>query len=212
MLKHFLFVIAISFGISNLAFAQDQSQLLTSETKTSGYYNTTEFNISRGFRDMNNNWMVGLSTINGYQFNQHISAGLGIGIDKPVYNNGYDDVLSNSPIYLPVFSDVRIFFGKGNTQPYFEQAIGYSFCIYRPNYNSSEEYFKNIGGIMLNPSFGIKTKINSELALNISFGYRFQEETIKNFPNYGYDYGYYYPNNKFTFTSHLLTLKTGLTF
>ncbi len=211
MFKRLFLLFTVTLGISQFASAQDQS--LVPESKETGYYNTTELNLARGFLNGQNSWLFGLHTTNGFEFNKHISAGLGIGLEKSIHTNVFEGGLRYGSFFLPVYSDVRIYFGKGNVQPYFGQSVGYMFFLYQPGNTAQNDQVKQIGGILINPSFGIKTQITPKTAFNISIGYRLQEETIKDIPFYnGYDFDPYVRLYNITFTSHLLTLKTGLTF
>lgn len=57
---------------------------------------------------------------------------------------------------------------------------------------------------MLNPSFGVKLYVNPKAALNVSIGYRHQENS--------FDYYYYYYSATYKEKEHIINLKFGVTF
>ncbi|MBK0402661.1 hypothetical protein I5M27_06670 [Adhaeribacter sp. BT258] len=210
MLKRFLFLLAAVFCITEISSAQNQVSIAENTNQNAGYFNTTELSFSKGFLKENTSFYTGLQTINGYRFNKHISAGIGVGVDQYFYENYNENGYKTGETYLPVFTDMRVHFGKGKTQPFFSQAVGYMFCIRQLTEFRDSEYYNNIGGIMINPAFGVTTALSEKTALNFSLGYRFQEVTIKNIPYYYYNsYPFY---QSVTWSAHYLTLKAGLTF
>ena len=154
-----------------------------SEIKQSGFTNITELNFGIGTGTASKEFSYGIQTINGYQFNPNFNLGFGVGVDK--YKNA---------TFLPLFLDFRINFLKSNVTPYFGAAGGYSIG-----------FSGNQGGLLLNPSLGIKFFLNPKIAFNFSFGYRYQENTFK----YLFD-SYYILKVKESV--NLINLKVGITF
>ena len=213
MFKRFLSVLSVSFLLSQVAIAQNQVPATESANQKAGYFNTTELSISKGFLKENTSFYAGLQTINGYRFTQHIAVGIGLGLDQYLYENYGGKGYKTGETYLPVFTDVRVYFGKGKTQPFFSQAVGYMICVRELEEFRGSNYYNNIGGILINPAFGVTTALSEKTALNVSLGYRFQEVTIKDIP-YNYYYYDYTPSSVRTLTwpAHFLTFKAGITF
>jgi hypothetical protein len=141
--------------------------------KKSGYTNITELNCALGVGHSNEDNSIGIQTINGYQFNPNLNLGFGVGVDK--YKNS---------TYLPLFMDFRAYFLQTSVTPFFETALGYSLG------------FDNIkGGLLVNPSFGVKFFVTPKTALNFSVGYRYQEYT------YAYSYPLYYASSYSSYSS-----------
>jgi hypothetical protein len=181
------------------------------ETKQTGYLNITELTFARGVIHENRDLSFGFQTINGYQFTRNISAGLGVGVDKYAGKDNYGRRLSRSLTLLPVFTDLHIYLGKGKTQPFFAQALGYAFCVNQPvSYDSFGKYDEK-GGILISPSIGFRTKLGNHTDLHLSFSYRYQENTVAFFPN---DINqYFFPEEtQFNRFDHYLTFKAGVSF
>jgi hypothetical protein len=213
MFKRFLSLLSVSFLLSQVATAQNQVPATESANQKAGYFNTTELSFSKGFLKENTSFYAGLQTINGYRFNKHISAGIGVGLDQYIFENYSENGYQTGETYLPVFTDVRVFMGKGKTQPFFSQAIGYMFCVRELEEFRDSDYYNNIGGIMINPAIGVTTALSENTALNFSLGYRFQEVTIKDIPYNYYSYDYVPLSLRtLTWPAHFLTFKAGLTF
>ena len=91
---------------------------------------------------------IELSTSHGYQFNPHLYAGAGIGV------NYYTDA---EVIGLPIFAHVRGNMLNNSISPYIDFRIGYS-------------PLKDVQGLYMAPSVGCKIHL-----FNVSFGYVMQE-------------------------------------
>lgn len=134
---------------------------LNKNTKKHGFTNITELSLALGIADSKEGVSFGIQTINGYQFNPNLNAGFGIGIDR------YETYTT-----FPMFIDFRINFLSSSVSPFFEAAGGYSFFAPDGPYN-----FR--GGLLLNPSIGVKLFVSSKTALNFSIGYKRQENTYR---------------------------------
>lgn len=157
------------------------------EIKQSGYTNITEVNLGFGVGNYSEDFSFGIQTINGYLVNPYFSIGFGIGVDKYKYAT-----------FLPLFADIRANFMAAPVTPFFAADAGYSLG-----------FEQNKGGLLLNPSFGVKFLVAPKTFMNISFGYRYQENRVD------YYFGYYYYNSgSFTVKENeeLLTWKLGVTF
>jgi len=160
------------------------------EYKASGYINITEINFCPGVGDIdygiartkNEDISFGLRSINGYQFNEHLSLGIGIGIDK------YKDAT-----LLPISLDGRITFLKGKISPVFVANAGYAFGL-----NNA------VGGVMINPQVGVKIHVTSSSAFVFNIGYKGQQQEIQ-----FYQFPQIRSRNSFF---HFLTISTGFLF
>ena len=172
------------------------------EIKQKGYTNITELNF--GFQDAFTTY--GFHTINGYLVNPIFSVGLGVGIEA--YPSSLFRSQKNTTwAMLPMFIDARANFINGPITPFLSFGAGYSIPL--------DESFPhtNIGGILINPSVGVKFFISKSTALNFSLGYRFQELGQKWTP-------YYYQTTDTSLEQtnlqrtelHFVSLKVGVTF
>jgi hypothetical protein len=103
--------------------------------------------------DQSNLFSFGLQTITGYQFDRNFSIGVGVGI------------IRDTGFLMPMFLEEKVCFLKGKVTPFLSVAGGYNFALQK-NYK---------GGLLIAPSLGIKFFISPKIALNFSFGYRFNE-------------------------------------
>lgn len=135
-----------------------------SEIKNVGFTNITELNFNIGIGETtidkntiaNSNNSYGIRTINGYQVNNKLFMGFGLGIEK----------FSNNS-YLPFTIDARISFLKRSLRPVFIASAGYAVGI-----NNTRSTF------VINPQIGLKKYITKNIAYFLSFGYRLQPEEI----------------------------------
>jgi len=120
-----------------LQAASAQAQAVNEEA--SGFYNRTGTDLLFG----NNRSTARFYTINGYRFNQHVSAGLGIGY-----------VPYNDPIGLiPIFADLNYIFSDRDASPFFYLRMGYGISTHADDNVHMEEHE---GGIMINPGLGVQ--------------------------------------------------------
>ncbi len=166
-----------------------------------GYFNLTEGGIMTGNSDNNHKSPFTITNISGWQFKNHISAGIGAGIEF------MDET------YLPVTADFRYYFERQGVNPFFGLQCGYSFALDKPDkiyanpvINSSIGYYsgnslemKAKGGLLLNPSVGICTPLGGNLAFTFSAGYRIMRHHYTRADDFKIDIDY-----------NRLTLKIGL--
>jgi hypothetical protein len=137
--------------------------------KKSGFINLVEISYSRGIADVNYGYVntkngennFGCRMVNGYQFDEHLSLGLGIGVEKQFTGTTF-----------PVTLDTRVTFMKGKVSPVLAANIGYAFGLL------------GIGGLVLNPQLGIKTYCAKNVAYFFNVVYKL--ETVNGFNYYGY--------------------------
>ncbi len=167
-----------------------------------GYFNLTEAGILAGNSDNLYNAPFTLMNISGWQFKNRFSAGLGTGVEFW------------SETYLPVVADIRYYLQRQSVNPFFGIQVGYSFALDKPDmqyvYDSTPVWrggtgstleMKANGGLLINPSVGICTSLNENMALTFSAGYRFMRHRYSREDNYKIDIDY-----------NRLSIKIGLIF
>jgi hypothetical protein len=178
----------------NLPIENSNNSSNMTDFKKSGFINLTEINYCPGVGDVkignntieNVDYSFGFRLINGYQFNEHLSLGLGIGIDR--YKN---------TTFLPLTFDVRATILKGKVSPAFTANVGYAIGLGDVK-----------GGLVINPQIGIKTYISKNVAYLFNIGYKLQaQEILYSYRNYNY---YDTKTEKVYF--QFLTLSTGFVF
>ena len=110
---------------------------------------------------------------NGYMFNEHWAAGIGVGFEIFNYNT------------FPIFADIRYTLRDNKISPFLSFKAGYSFNFsgtkhyddltidYEPYYLYNAD-FKKSGGLMLNPEIGVKAPLNERYDILFTVAYRFQ--------------------------------------
>jgi hypothetical protein len=167
--------------------------------KQKGFVNITEYIIcigqgkfSNGINTTENDAISsGLRTVNGYQFNPFISAGIGLGIDI------YKDFEM-----IPITFDFRISPISGRATPILTLNGGYS--IGTNDFRGS--------GYIFNPSLGMKVFVSKKLACYLSIGYKWQAwKTTYVDVIFTNDRIRYYPR-KVSHNFEFLSFSTGISF
>ena len=155
-----------------------------------GYFNLSEAGILAGNSKNKYEAPFSLMNINGWQFKKRFSVGLGAGIEMM------------SETYLPVVADIRYYLKKQGVNPFFAIQGGYTFALDKPDPqyvytysgiwggSSSTLDMKATGGLLLNPSVGLITPINENMALTFSAGYRIMRHRYSREDNYKIDMDY----------------------
>ncbi len=180
----------------NLPFNNSNTSSNLTDFKKSGFINISEVSFCPGvgnvkFADYsvkNEDYSFGFRTINGYQVNEHLSLGVGLGIDK------YKNVSM-----LPITFDARATFLKGKVSPVFTANIGYAINL------DGEK-----GGLVINPQIGVKAYISKNIAYLFNIGYKWQGQEV--LIPYGYDFYYGYTNKKENAFYQFITISTGFAF
>lgn len=137
-----------------------------------------------------------------YRLIEKLYAGAGIGVE--FWNESYLPVSLNFQYYL---RDTR-FSPFVSCQGGYMVALGdavlsnpyyYSYSSYWPNPNDSK--LDAEGGIMINPSFGIRSMVNPNFGWSFSFGYRYHQLNYSGENDYSTEYNF-----------NRLTLKIGIIF
>lgn len=133
--------------------------------KNKGYFNIT----SLGFMFGNNGWLrinPGLYTINGYQWNEHVMTGLGVGVE---YMEGAGK--------LPITANLQYNILKGGSTPFAEAFAGYSISGKSNNFVNwwgEDMNSRNWGGFTSGAAFGFRAFTGQNVGIIMSGGYRFQ--------------------------------------
>lgn len=178
------------------------------DRKTSGYYNVMQVNMMIGnVRTFNrtvyypdyypspSSSMIGpvysypysenklraipsVTVTNGYMFNQHWAAGIGVGFEM------YDHNL------FPLFGEIRYTIWDNKISPFITIKGGYSFGNFKEKHHDelyldwspyyvSDVDFRNYGGLMLHPEIGVKVPLSENSDLLFTAAYRHQKIRLK---------------------------------
>lgn len=170
----------------------------STKQKDKGYFNHTAVGLSFGQGDHGFLPFPSLTMVNGYQFNQNISAGLGIGFEF------FDFAI------LPVFAQGYYYFNHRDFSPFISLKAGYSFPLDRTNNDDYNSDGKNFGGIAINPEIGIRVHLNNYSSFLCSIGYHYQKLSYENNSwDYWYGANYY---SKYYAHHNRISLRLGFIF
>ena len=162
------------------------------------YYNTrTELQISPS-----------VTMTNGYMFNEHWAAGVGVGFEIFDHN------------LFPVFADIRYTLCDNKISPFFAFKIGQAFGNFKKKHYDSkylnyepyyvyDAYLRNYGGFMLHPEMGVKVPLseNADLMFTVAYRYQKTKSTVIQDNNHGTDY---YSYNEWENKANLNRLSFGV--
>lgn len=158
-------------------FKYDEIQKITKENqledatdyKKKGFLTIEELNFGFGINTINTYHgsvaidglfpTIALRSINGYQFNEMFSVGLGVGFEA--FLDG-----DNKGALIPLTLDARMNFKKGRFSPVLNLNGGYSIGV------------ENSSGLAANPAVGIKYFLTKKMALLASIGYKVQQQRV----------------------------------
>ena len=129
---------------------------------------------------------INLNIINGINFNQYFSFGIGTGLHYYTFNEQF---------LIPIFADFRVYFINRTISPFFSFDIGYSF-------NVSNDFTGE--GILINPTIGMSFKISEQNELHAGIGYQMQRRK--------YFYYGYLPDYSSQINMESIALKVGFSF
>lgn len=117
------------------------------------------FGKATGFSDTN---PVGFSLnyIRGYQFNKYVALGAGLSIDD------YDKT------FIPIYVDFRGYLFQKRASLFYAMNAGYSFETRQFKKDRENTYYR--GGLILNPSLGLRLSGKQNHSFMMGIGYRFQ--------------------------------------
>ena len=163
-----------------------------------GFYSHSTIGMLIGKSESEDAESFSFHTTAGYQFNNFVGLGLGIGIEK----------LKTE--IVPVYLSFKSNFEERANSPFFQCGIGYSFPL--SNEKSTDEYnnnsYKYEGGFNIGFDVGILSYKAQNKAFTITAGYRYQrvKETFT---------GYYWTGNstqKNTYDFNRVAVKIGFMF
>lgn len=164
-----------------------------------GFYNITTFGLLTGSTETKdvNVPILNFQTIIGYNHNQYIGTGIGIGIEK----------LQTE--IIPVFLSLKSNLLKKANSPIVIFNIGYSFPLSKTKKEEYDKTYNYEGGMNIGVDIGICSFKSAKRAFLITVGYRYQvvKETSNNT-------SWYYPNSieKTTYEFNKIAIKIGFMF
>ncbi|NTW26386.1 MAG: hypothetical protein HGA37_16925, partial [Lentimicrobium sp.] len=187
-------------GITQLSQAEidyiGKDRFSRPDLKKSGYFNQSSIALLFGEGQDGFQPIPSLTMVNGWQWNQKIFTGLGLGYEH--FDIGV----------IPLFAEGMYLFGNESFAPFLSFRIGYSFPLGEQETN---EYYATVsetyGGINLSSEAGISIAVGSKSALLVSIGYHHQELSYKETTNMWNNY------DKTVFTNYnRISLKLGFVF
>lgn len=138
----------------SITFAQNESKLNTVDKikpvqSVSKFYSSVTVGFMPG-QELSKSFHI----INGYKFNSHLQAGIGLGVED-IAHNGY------SPLFL--HGQYNLF--KKSTSPFISVMVGYEMAL------SDQE--QNKGGFTTGAQFGVNHYFSEHIGLTTSVGYRY---------------------------------------
>ena len=73
--------------------------------------------------------------------------------------------------FVPVFGEIRGYLTKKRVAPYYVLGAGYGFALK----NENQSIVKGEGGLLIQPTFGIRIGASSKANILIDAGYKFQK-------------------------------------
>lgn len=133
-----------------------------------GLYDALSFSINLG-RSSQTHQGIGFQNVVGYQFNQFVGSGIGVGYDSYYVSNGESNVLS-------VFGEYRGYLSKRNTSEYWTFAAGYG----QPSHIKND-YLTNLkGSFMVQPTIGFRFGASNRYNFFADLGFRLQQIRFEN--------------------------------
>jgi hypothetical protein len=176
------------------------------ELKTRGYFNISALQVAIGNNGYRAVATPGFTMVNGWQWNDHLLTGLGVGIES-----------MGDQMQAPIFLDGRWKFFKGSFSPFAGAMAGYALPLqgtgryyyydFAPNYID-----KNYGGITLGAQAGFMAQMGQHFGMTGAIGYRYQNQR-RDYTQYYWQNGEYitYPVSERSQLNRL-TMNFGLIF
>lgn len=148
-----LFLSLFSYGQNSTDELNNTSPDDITKSVVSGFYNRVNVGVLGGSASS-----PSFNIINGYRFNQHWSAGLGLGVEQFYWNR-----------YIPVFAEGNYNLLKKNTTPWLSLMVGYELPY--QNFGSVR------GGITAGGKIGFSYFVADHVGITTSIGYRYARLT-----------------------------------
>lgn len=127
-----------------------------------------------------------VTVTNGYMFNEHFSAGIGVGVEIFDHN------------LFPLFADIRYTVWDNKISPFIAIKGGYAFGNFKKKHHDElyldwspfyvyDAYLRNYGGVMIHPEIGVKLPLNQNCDLLFTAAYRYQKTKSVVRKDYDYD-------------------------
>lgn len=159
----------------SIIITQNNTDIQVVKQVPDGLFNVTTIGVLSGSSQNRQVAPFSFQSLMLYQFDEHIAAGLGLGVD----------FLEET--YLPLVVDFRYYLRGTRFSPFVFAQTGYSIPtdksasqdIINDHYNIWQGYPQSEdveprGGFQMNPGFGIRHMFHREFGLEISFSYRYQ--------------------------------------
>lgn len=144
---------------SSIVVAESKAPKLVDPQKR-GFYNVSTVGILLGQDEwQQTNAAFSATIINGYQFNQHFSLGLGVGIEH------------FESLHFPAFLDARFHFRRAPMSPFIAMKGGYGIPAAREAWRGQTE---NYGGVLFGAELGVRNYSSDKFGLVFSAGYHRQ--------------------------------------
>lgn len=132
-----------------------------------GYQGTVEISYGLGVGDLGSSRAI-FQTVHGYRFNPYVFVGAGVGVD---YNTDIESV------FIPVFANVKGYFTKTMVRPFASLDLGYAVATESmevPLMGITRSKKVNMGGLLINPMFGVDIRVSDRHSVTFAIGYRMQ--------------------------------------
>ncbi len=180
---------------------------LNNTVKAKGYYNISSLGLALGSREYSGlSVSPGIYTVNGWKFNKHLMAGVGVGLEW-----------LNESGKMPIFLDARYRILQGNVSPFVGVMAGYNVSLQGKD---NRQYYDiwydpgrhDKGGVTAGIQFGFLANVGEHIGLTGSAGYRYQHLTTS-YNDYWWNNGEYNILPVIERTDmHRVTLSFGLLF
>ena len=168
-MKHLLVLLSLCLWTNSFLWAQEDS--FSAKPASEGFYNLTQLSFLIGENPVREAELFpSIVNINGYRFNKHFSAGIGVGLTF------LPDII------FPVFADFRVALFDNNLSPILAIKGGYTFI------NKEKGVFgyyptkgtRYAGGGMLNPEIGFSIPMTERADFLLTLGYWYQHLKMEN--------------------------------
>lgn len=195
-----VFVFAIS-DLTNIRKEKFQKRKNEKESflfeNNNGFYSYSTIGFLTGNSEFTDNFTFSFQTNFGYEFNNLLGVGIGVGIE-----NLKTEI-------LPVYASLKSHLFNKPSSPFISLSAGYSFPLSEKKKDDYKE-FSYEGGFNLGFDIGISTFRTNNYAFTITAGYRYQ--IIKETTDLYYYYWYGEGQEKNTYEFNKIAIRIGFLF
>jgi hypothetical protein len=127
-----------------------------------GYFTQAQFELMPSKKNSDEGTVPSFLAVAGYQFNKHLSAGIGSGVEA--YHISM----------MPLFAEGRYYFLNDHYTPFINLKSGYAFPLENGKDNLRNIKLISHGGIMAGAEVGFIKSLSPKTFLTFSIGYRYQ--------------------------------------